>query len=167
MYNCKLGKVVKLRSYKGEIVVDTKFANVCIFKELKSVLIDQKEYKIEYFKNLGNRMGLKFVGIDNEAQAKTLVNSYVFYDRSQLKDHQKLTLEEAIDFILIDEEGKVYGKLIDIDNYGAGNLLLVDNGKGDFYLPENKGFITRIDEENKTIFVDKKLIEEVLWELIY
>ena len=161
MYNCKLGKVVKLRGYKGEIVVDTRFNNVEMFRPMTSILVDNREYKIEYFKNLKNRIGLKLVGIDGEIDAKKFIGKIVYYDKAQVNS-KEIVLEEAIDFTILDEEGKVYGYLDSIENYGAGNLLVVIDNDNEFYLPENKGFITKIDYENKQILVDKKLIKEVL-----
>ena len=162
MFDCKLGYVVKLRGFKGEIVVETRFKNVEFLRGLKQVSIENVVYEIEEFKNLQHRTGLKLKNINDEQTAKKYLRKEVFYSKEQVEFNQNLELEDMINFELIDENGFVYGRLEEIENYGAGNILFVKNGEKEIVLPQNKGFIKNYELKKQQIIVDSKLIKEVL-----
>lgn len=164
MFDCKLGTVVKIRGFKGEIVVETRFKNTEMFRTVTKYKIDDTVYKTVDFKNLGNRAGLLLNGITTDVMAKKFIGKTVFYSKDEVNYGDKLFLEDMLDFMLVDEDGKSYGILDSIENYGAGDLLVVINNDKEIYLPERKGFITGYDKEKHVIFVDKKLIGEVLYE---
>ena len=47
------------------------------------------------------------------------------------------------------------GKVIDIKNFGAGDLMeIIRNGKKTFYIPMNQDNLTNIDIDNKKILVN-------------
>lgn len=162
MYNCQLGKVVKIRGYKGEFVVQTKFKNVELFRTLKNVSIEQKIFVVEDFKNLKDRVGLKLQGVDTEQLAKSFVGKNVFYNKSEIVFSKELQLEDMLNFELVDENNFIYGYLEDIENYGAGNILVVRKNNKEILLPQNKNFITGYDKQKQQILVDSKLIKEVM-----
>ncbi|MBQ7307377.1 MAG: PRC-barrel domain-containing protein, partial [Clostridia bacterium] len=93
---------------------------------------------------------------------KTFVRKEVFYSKNQVSFNRDIELEDMINFELVDENNTSYGRLEDIDNFGAGNILFVKNGEKEIILPQNKGFIKSYDLKNQQIIVDSKLIKEVL-----
>lgn len=162
MLKSKLGEVVKLRGFKGEIVVNTRFKDVEIFRTIKNVSIEENIYKVLDFKNLKNRVGLLLETINNEDKARNFIGKEVYYDRSEVNYNRELLLEDMFDFTLVDNNGNEYGQLEDIENYGAGNLLIVNDKGKEIILPENKGFILGYDKDKCLIIVDEKLIKEVM-----
>ena len=94
------------------------------------------------------------VGDRNAAEALKGTELYVARDKlPHLTDTDEFYFADLIGLLAVDAGGKPYGRVVSVDNYGAGDLLLVapDDGVGDlgerdsFVVPFTKAFVPVVD----------------------
>ncbi len=64
--------------------------------------------------------------------------------------------------IVIDEEGKQLGKVVEVLEQGAQELIVVNTGKKDFLIPWNDHFVKRIDKAARQVLVDISALRSIL-----
>lgn len=99
-------------------------------------------------------------GVTEKNGADALRGTKLYIDRNALPtpDDDKYYIEDLKGLQVIDETGKYIGTVIDVVNFGAGDLLDIKPASGDsFYLPFTKE--TAVDVEKKKISI---IVPEVL-----
>jgi 16S rRNA processing protein RimM len=86
----------------------------------------------------------------NAAEALKGTELYVARDRlPKLTDTDEFYFADLVGLQAVDESGKVFGRIVSVDNYGAGDLLLVapEQGSDDdsFVVPFTKAFVPVVD----------------------
>jgi 16S rRNA processing protein RimM len=91
----------------------------------------------------------------NAAEALKGTELYVARDRlPKLTDTEEFYFADLVGLQAVDESGKVFGRVVSVDNYGAGDLLLIapessDQGDGadddSFVVPFTKAFVPVVD----------------------
>ena len=87
----------------------------------------------------------------NAAEALKGTELYVARDRlPKLTDTEEFYFADLVGLQAVDEGGKVFGRVVSVDNYGAGDLLLVaPDGQADaddsFVVPFTKAFVPVVD----------------------
>lgn len=95
-------------------------------------------------------------GVTTRDDAEKLRNTDLFVPRSALPepDENEYYHEDLIGLTVITEDGKDYGRIQSISNFGAGDIAIVKLASGDEeYLPFNKEIFPVIDTRNKKIVV--------------
>jgi 16S rRNA processing protein RimM len=64
--------------------------------------------------------------------------------------------------IVIDEEGKKVGKVAEVLEQGASEILVVATGKKDLLIPWNDHFVKRIDKAERQVLVDISTLRSLL-----
>ena len=60
-----------------------------------------------------------------------------------------------IDCLVVNIQNKKLGKVVDVKNYGAGDLIeVIDNSKKTFFIPMNKENLEKVNIEKKIITVN-------------
>jgi len=94
------------------------------------------------------------IGDRNAAEALKGTELYVARDRlPRLTDSDEFYFADLIGLRVVDEGGKAFGRVVSVDNYGAGDLLLVaPGGQGpvsdsddSFVVPFTKIFVPAVD----------------------
>jgi 16S rRNA processing protein RimM len=90
------------------------------------------------------------VGDRNAAEALKGTELYVAREKlPHLADSEEFYFADLIGLIAVDAAGKAYGRIVSVDNYGAGDLLLIapeDGGDRDsFVVPFTKAFVPVVD----------------------
>lgn len=86
----------------------------------------------------------------NAAEALKGTELYVARDRlPKLTDTDEFYFADLVGLQAVDDGGKVFGRVVSVDNYGAGDLLLVaaDGADADdsFVVPFTKAFVPVVD----------------------
>lgn len=90
------------------------------------------------------------VGDRNAAEALKGTELYVAREKlPHLADSEEFYFADLIGLLAVDAGGKAYGRIVSVDNYGAGDLLLIapeDGGDRDsFVVPFTKAFVPVVD----------------------
>jgi 16S rRNA processing protein RimM len=64
--------------------------------------------------------------------------------------------------IVIDEEGKKVGKVVEVLEQGANELIVVATGKKDLMIPWNDHFVKKIDKAARQVLVDISALRGIL-----
>lgn len=87
----------------------------------------------------------------NAAEALKGTELYVARDRlPKLTDTEEFYFADLVGLQAVDEGGKLFGRVVSVDNYGAGDLLLIaTDGQADaddsFVVPFTKAFVPVVD----------------------
>ena len=135
-----IGKIVAAQGLKGEVRVQTYTANSADLQKLK---IESGNLKFKFVRDAGRDVAImKVDGINDRNAAEDLRGTELFVNRDALPP---LPAGEFYHTDLIGMDVIGFGKVIDIHNFGAGDILELENG-------EMISFANAVvDLENKTI----------------
>ncbi len=151
-----LGKIVKIRGNKGEVVVSPSpdlyvhslsNGEVVVLKSTKY----KKEKEIDYFKEIRGAPVFKFKDTDTINDAFKLVGYSIYAN----KIAAQATNTDIVNFIVKDIQGNLWGSVKNIETSGFNRLLEVEAPGGDIiYVPFVDSIVKEIDEEKKIILID-------------
>jgi 16S rRNA processing protein RimM len=100
----------------------------------------------------------RIAGIADRNAAEALKGVELFVARERLPapaDPEEYYLADLIGLVAFDAKGEKLGEIVSVDNYGAGDLLLVvpANGEG-FVVPFNKTFVPMVDVAGGRVVLD-------------
>ncbi len=159
----EIGVIVKPQGIKGEIKVQTHSSNVQRLKGLKSLYVEQTEYKITSLKIAPNALLLGLFGVTDRNDAETLRGKRVFVNRMDLNDLEKGTyyVVDLIGLTLIVGD-KMIGKITEILSLKTDVITVLDfNGKV-LRFPFLKTLNANVDLTNGTFTVDENRFNEVV-----
>ena len=128
-------------------------------KSLSSYLADETNvfWNFQYLKINNNKLTGKLKNCNSINCAEKLNGKKIFIDINNLPKNKK---NQFYVFDLIDCEVKTsknifLGNIINIDNFGAGDLIKIkkDNNKS-FYIPMNEDNVVKVDIKKKLIIVN-------------
>lgn len=126
-----VGKIVAPQGIRGEVRVQTFTDTPVDFKKLKikSVRFNDDEFKFVRTVPNSNVIIAKISGIDDRNAAETLRGTELFIERSALPDLKEDEFYQA-DLIGFDvvRNGTKIGVVDCFQNYGAGDIIELDNG---------------------------------------
>ena len=99
---------------------------------------------------------VRFEGVADRDAATALTNTKLYVDRARLPPPEEDEFYQ-IDLIGLEaesEEGRALGRVVGVENYGAGDLLEIAPQAGDTLLvPFTKIFVPTIDFENHRVVI--------------
>ena len=143
-----VGKIVAPQGIRGEVRVQTFTDTPVDFKKLKikSVRFNDGDFKFVRTVPNSNVIIAKISGTDDRNAAETLRGTELFIERSALPDLKENEFYQA-DLIGFDvvRNGTKIGVIDCFQNYGAGDIIELDNG-------DMVSFIgAEVDMQNKTV----------------
>lgn len=94
----------------------------------------------------------RIAGVVDRNAAEALKGTELYVAREKLPhlaDTDEFYFADLVGLLAVDAGGKPFGRIVSVDNYGAGDLLLVapeDAGSGDsFVVPFTKAFVPVVD----------------------
>jgi 16S rRNA processing protein RimM len=97
-------------------------------------------------------------GIVDRNMAEALKGQRLFVPRAQLpatEDPEEFYLTDLIGLAVRDKQGADFGRVADVVNYGAGDLLVVEGaGEGGFEVPFAKAFVPEVDLAGGVLTID-------------
>lgn len=122
---------------------------------------DGHKFKIKRMRPQKNMLVVKFEGVNSRNEAEALNGIELFIDRSKLPEtdeEDEFYISDLIGMEVRDITGDVIGKVLDVPNFGAGDMLEIRPNQGaDYFLPFTKEIVPSIDFENAGITITPPL----------
>ena len=124
-----------------------------------------KEYKFLSFNPHQNIYLAAFDGVTDRTQAEKLRGTKLYVPRErlpQIKDENTYYHADLVGLVTKDGSGAAFGKIINIANFGAGDLLEIKPLKGaSYYVPFTNAVVPQVDIAKKeaTIIVPPGLLD--------
>ena len=154
----EIGSFVGVRGIKGEVKLKSYTEipdNIFSFKE---IFLENSEnpIKIKFIRKVNKIFVCKIENVETRSDAENFKGLKLFVLRESLP---KLTDDEFYHFDLLGFEvynlnRESFGKVISLEDFGAGLLAEVKKNKNIFYLPMGKSFLREIDYKVKQIILD-------------
>ncbi len=154
-----LGKIVKVRGNKGEVVFTSPDVRAYILREGEVVVLKsekyQKQFNVEHLREIKGTLVVKFAGINTINEALKLVGYSIYVHDSSTRDSEKKN-KKIKDFIVKDMKGQLWGKVKDIEADSLNKLLEVQDENEDnvYYVPFTETIVKKIDIEKRIIVID-------------
>jgi 16S rRNA processing protein RimM len=158
-----MGAILGAHGIKGEVKVKSFTVNSAAIAEY-GPLTDTKHKRSFDLSVVGTADAAKAIliariaGITDRNAAEALKGVELFVDRARLpapKDPEEYYLADLIGLGAFDAKGGKLGEVVSVDNYGAGDLLLVvpESGEG-FVVPFTKAFVPVVDVKGGRVVLD-------------
>ena len=150
------GKPVGL---KGEIKIIMHNLEFNTFKSLNTYLLDEETmfWDFQYLKINNNKLTGKLKKCNSINCAEKLNRKKIFIDRNNLPNNEKnrFYIFDLINCKVITSKNSLLGNIINIDNFGAGDLIKIKkNNNKIFYIPMNEENIVKVDIKKKLVIVN-------------
>lgn len=154
-----IGKIINTRGLKGEIKVENhssfikeryKVGNVIYLSDNEQTYIEKK---IKQFHYTNGFVYLVLEGIEDIDAANLYRNYYIYCSSDDLKEKKDVYHFLTLKDMKVIYNGKVIGKIINIEDNTRQDLIRVDTGIKTFLIPFMDNFIKSIDTENKVMEV--------------
>lgn len=148
----KIGVIAKPQGIKGELKIFPE-GPVDRYLNLKSVLIDGDEKEISSFLVRPNGVFIKFKGIDDRNSSELLRGKQVFVkdeDLDQLKENE-FYFKDLIGTTIYDEKESEIGELVDIEQYGAADVISIRERNIIFAVPFINSIFVKIEPNKITV----------------
>lgn len=157
------GKVLKPQGIRGELKIEPLVSNLEVFHDFKNVLIDGKTYTVKSVRIHESFVYLSLKELKDRNDAETLRGKEI----EVLKQQMPNLLEDQ--FFIVDlegcsvffEDGEKLGKVKEVQNFGASDILVIKDGTEEVLCPFLKKVFFDVDIKNKKIIANKKNFLEV------
>lgn len=155
-----LGVITKPQGIKGEMRVRPEDWDID-FKKLESVEIKNLSCKVEKVIIREGFIILKVDEVNDRNYAETLRNIPVYFDAPET-ENRAISRADFIGCIVYSKQRKsVIGEVVEVNGFGAADVFTVSTQTGEFMFPYARDVITDIDIQNKKIFVDEYILDEI------
>lgn len=158
-----MGAILGAHGIKGEVKVKSFATRPAAIADY-GPLVDPKRKRSFELSIVGSGGAAKGVvigridGVTDRNAAEALKGVELFVERERLPapaDPEEFYLADLIGLSAFDLKGEKLGEIVSVDNYGAGDLLLVvpENGEG-FVVPFAKAFVPVVDVAGGRVTLD-------------
>ena len=147
------GKVRNTHALKGEVTFECWLGGenpLAGIRRLFSSSKTQEGWEIQSYRRHGDIFLLSFQGIDSIEKAALLKGKVLYVAREDVDPKgDKVFFADLLGLPLVEEEnGRVYGKIVDVMDRGGGDLFVVSlpDGRKE-YFPVVKEWIVKMDPE--------------------
>ncbi len=173
-YIC-VGKIIAVHGIKGAVVVQTytekkmsvlEYGTLWIGKPNNPHDLRPLNATLHHVHKKGLVLSLE--DINDRTEAETLIHTFVWIERGSLPHNQEEDswyYVDLIGIIIYNSDKVALGKIINIVDFGAGNLLEIqpnDAHSSTFFIPFRKTFIPEINIQEGYMIVDKKFSDQNL-----
>lgn len=159
----EIAKIVKPQGIKGEVEAQP-FTNVVkIFDVLTECLVGNKVMHLQHISFRQGFLYIKFAEIVDRNDAENYRNQSILVEKSlleEVKDEDDFLVDDLIGMVLYDEKGNLVGQIIDILNYGASDIVVLEKEGRQVEVP----YIDEVfmAENGKLIVNSEKLLEVMI-----
>ena len=152
----EVGKIVNTHGIRGELKVQLWCDGVDFIKQLDTLYLDENgenALKVVSVREHKNCAVIRFSGIDDINSAEKYKNRVLYCNRDDAQiDENANYIQDIIGCVVKDaENGTQYGKVLDVLNYGASDILEIENNGKKNYVPLIDDIVKKIDCENLVV----------------
>jgi len=156
-----IARIVRTRGNKGEVVAELHTDFPARFNLLEKVWLEFPDRSRrclaldECWEHQGRQV-LKFAGIDSISAAEDLVGAWVEVEAAEAVKLPEGTYydHDLAGCAVIDQNGRQVGTVKEVWRITGNNLLIVDNGSGEFFIPATEGICKEVSIAGKRITVE-------------
>ena len=162
MQKIAIAKIIKPQGIKGECKLAFLTNDLSLFDNLEEIIVGDKLYKV---KNLSIRFGfgyITFEGVVDRNQAELLRNKKLFINKEEisLKENEYI-IEDIIGFDIITTDNKHIGTLLEVEQFGAADVFVIEQYKREYRVPFLKNIFLKVVLQDRKIVIDEKAYDEV------
>ena len=152
----EIGKLINTHGIRGEMKLELWCDDIEYVKQFKTLyLADNGADSLTLLsaRPQKNHAIVKFAEITSIDEAEKFKNSIVYCNRDDAEiDEDANYIQDLIGCLVVHaERNEEYGKVADVVNYGASDILDVENDKKHSYIPVIPDIVQEIDTENELI----------------
>ncbi|SHJ72406.1 ribosome maturation factor RimM [Maribacter aquivivus] len=155
-----LGNIVSKYSFKGEVLVKLDTDDPEIYENMESVFVSLGNNLVPFFikrcrLHKSNLLRIDFEEVKSESDADRIMKSGLYLPLTMLPKltGNKFYYHEIIGFSMIDSVHGDIGIVQSVNDTTAQALFEVEKEDKQLLIPVSDDIITKIDRENKSIFV--------------
>ena len=159
----RIGLIVKPQGIRGEVKVQPLTDDINRYKNLKEVIIDDKNYRVTSIVIGGGTVFLSLFGVSDRNTAETFRGKYIYVTRENA-----IPLEEGRYFIfdiigcnVLTDSGEEIGQVTDVFSSKTDVFTVKCIDGRVLRFPFLKDLVTSVDVANKKIIVNGKRLLEV------
>lgn len=156
-----LGKVVKPQGVKGELKIMPNVNNQNMIEDVKQIYFNNDNEAMDVVK-IVYRLGFVYLtikGIDDRNKAENYRNFKVYTLKSDIKTKQdEFLTEDLIGLNVFDEDNVLIGTILEIENYGANDIVTILEDKREYSVAFLKNIFVSITKQR--IILNRKKYDE-------
>lgn len=155
-----VGKILRSNGKRGELRLKFYDNSLIEPSELRTVFVGieggLKEYRVESSTPRGQAYHIKLTGVDSLAQADRLAGLEIFVPEESLRrsEEDQYYLFELRGCSVLNLEGEVIGKVVEVLSIPANDVLVVDAEGKEILIPFHESICKEIDLAKKEIRID-------------
>lgn len=158
----EIAKIVKPQGIKGEVKALPSTNVLSVFNVLTEALVGNKTMQIQHISIRQGFLYIKFDGVNSRNDAELLRNQVIKIDKKLLeeaKDEDDFLVDDLIGMVIFDEKGSLVGQIIEIVNYGASDIVIVEKEGRNYEIPFVEGVFSA---KEGNLVANSKRLEEVM-----
>ena len=158
-----IAKILKPQGIRGEVKAELYIKDINNFKSIKSVYIENTPYTIKNHSFRNGFLYLCFNEVTSRNDAENLRDKEISVEKDELLplDDGKYYVDDLIGCKVVDENGENIGKIKDVNNYGASDILSIRDGSEEILCPFLDKVFVSVNTKDKIVVVNKKRFLEV------
>ena len=156
MNHIYFGVVNKAQGLRGEFRVKNDIS-VLALKNIKKILIDNTEYSLSKVIDRQTFVVLKVDELNDINQVEKLRNKSVYIESNADVDESEVLVDK---FAVLDN--RQIGKIVDVQNYGASDILIIQTDAKEIMCPVVDGLIDSVTDSQ--VNLNSKIWAEVVYE---
>ncbi|MBE7082320.1 MAG: 16S rRNA processing protein RimM [Clostridiales bacterium] len=158
-----IATILKPQGLKGELKCKLENQNFDVIKNVTEVYLNEKTIPTRVV-NKSFRVGYLYLTLsmcDSREKADLMRNFKIYADRKFLQiPEDEYMISDMIGSLVYDQNGNEIGKLLDVQNYGATDILVIEQYKREYLVPFIKDIVKKVNASAKIIVVDKNKYDE-------
>lgn len=158
----EIAKIVKPQGIKGEVKALPSTNVVGVFDVLTECLVGNKVMQIEHISFRQGFLYVKFKDINTRNDAENLRNQIIKIEKSlleEMKGEDEFLVDDLIGMLIYDEKGELVGQIVDILNYGASDIIILEKEGHSYEVPYVEEVFKPV---NGTLVADSQKLLEVM-----
>jgi 16S rRNA processing protein RimM len=151
-----IGRAVKPFGIRGEVKIRPFTETFLSFENSAVLVFDQTPYEVEKLRIHKGAVLALLRGVETPERARLLAGALVKTDEKNLppKEENEYFWFELIGLEVTSADGRMLGKITNIIETGAADVLQVEGPSGEVLIPMIEGFVKEIDTKNGRMIVD-------------